>query len=167
MARVKFVDTSVLVEILRVPGKCQRPAETREELERLIDEGYVLVLPITTVLETGNHIEQIPNGHGAARRSCAERYVALLRATADPDRTMPWVLHAVAWDERMLTKLCDGVSMPGATQSTGPFVDLAGAGVLGAGDLAILAECELYADRTAGVDVGVWTYDERLAAYGG
>lgn len=62
-------------------------------------------------------------------------------------------------DERMLTKLCDG------TAETGGFVDLAGAGILGTGDLAILAERELYQQRTSGVEVGVWTYDARLAAY--
>lgn len=164
MARVRFVDTSVLVELLEVPGKCQKRDETRAELERLLDDGCTLVLPITTVIETGNHIAQIPVGHGAARRECAERYVNLLRATAA--ERLPWVLHAVAWDERMLTKLCNGVSLPGAGAAIGGFVELAGAGALGAGDLAILAECELYADRTAGVEVGVWTYDERLAAYG-
>jgi len=164
VARVRFVDTSVLVELLEVPGKCQKPDETRAELERLLNDGHTLVLPITTVIETGNHIEQIAVGHGAARRDCAERYVRLLRAIA-AEKLRGWVLHAVAWDERMLTKLCDGVSLPGAGP-TGSFVELAGRGTLGAGDLAILAECELYADRTAGVEVGVWTYDNDLAAYG-
>lgn len=166
MARVRFVDTSVLVELLEVPGKCQKRDETRAELEQLLDNGHTLVLPITTVIETGNHIAQIAVGHGAARRDCAERYVRLLRAIA-AEKLRGWVLHAVAWDERMLTKLCDGVSLPGAKEATGSFVELAGAGMLGAGDLAILAECELYADRTAGVEVAVWTYDERLGAYGG
>lgn len=163
MARVKFVDTSVLLELLKVPGKSQQPDATRAELARLESDGYVLVLPITTVLETGNHIGQVSDGD--ARRRCAEQYVELLRATAE--QRLPWVLHAVVWDERMLTKLCDGVSLPGVGADTGSFVEVAGAGVLGAGDLAILAECELYSDRTSGVEVTVWTYDEQLAAYGG
>jgi len=75
--------------------------------------------------------------------------------------SLPWVLHSVAWDERMLIKLCDGTSV------TGPFVELAGAGILGTGDLAILAECELYSERTANVRVTVWTHDARLEAYAG
>ncbi len=69
------------------------------------------------------------------------------------------VLHSVAWDRRMLTLLCDG---PG---EIGGLIEMAGRGLLGAGDLSILAECELYATRTAGVRVRVWTHDERLAAY--
>lgn len=59
----------------------------------------------------------------------------------------------------MLDLLCDGPGRIGA------FVELAGRGVLGAGDVAILAECERYSSRTAGVRVSVWTHDERLAAY--
>lgn len=157
MAEVHFVDTSVLLELLAVPGKSQQPERIRERLGDLIAEGAQLVLPIAAVIETGNHITQLRDG--TSRRSCAERFVALLRLTAA--ERLPWVLHTVAWDERMLAKLCDGTAM------TGPFVDLAGAGVIGTGDLAILAECESYAERTAHVEVKVWTLDERLAAYGG
>lgn len=69
------------------------------------------------------------------------------------------MLHSVAWDGRMLRLLCDG---PG---EIGTFVEMAGTGTLGAGDMAILAERELYAMRTAGVEVRVWTHDGRLAAY--
>lgn len=88
-----------------------------------------------------------------------ERFVALLRMTADG--ALPWVLHAVEWDESMLRRLCDG------TPATGTFVELAGSGVLGAGDLTILAERDMFATRTTGITVSVWTHDERLAAYAG
>lgn len=155
MAEVRFVDTSVLCDLLKVPGKCQRHDEVREELAALQDRGVALVLPIATIIETGNHIAQAPEGHG--RRASAQAFVGVLRLTAEGGA--PWVLHSVAWDRRMLALLCDG---PG---KVGPFVELAGSGVLGAGDMAILAECELYSARTAGVDVRVWTHDERLAAY--
>ena len=157
MRSVRFVDTSVLCDLLRVPGKSQRHAEVRGELNSLIARGTVMVLPIATIIETGNHIAHV--GDGAARRTCAERFCELLEATAAG--TLPWVLHQVAWDAQMLRTLCAG------TPTTGAFVDLAGAGVLGAGDLCILAERELYRSRTSGVEVGVWTHDERLAAYGG
>lgn len=155
MVRVCFVDTSVLLELLEVPGKAQQPAEVRDRLAHLVKGGVQLVLPIATIIETGNHVAQI--AEGSARRRCAERFVKLLRATAEG--VLPWVLHSVAWDEGMLTKLCYG------TAETGAFVDLAGAGILGTGDLAILAERELYQQRTSGVEVGVWTRDARLAAY--
>lgn len=152
---VRFVDTSILCDLLEVPGKSQQAGVVREELERLVKRGVQLVLPIATIIETGNHIEQSSQGH--ARRRAAERFVALLRATAGG--RVPWVLHSVAWDGRMLDLICDG------TPATAPFEDLAGNGQLGAGDVSILAECELYRSRVADVTVGVWTHDARLAAY--
>ncbi len=155
MAQVLFVDTSILCDLLKVPGKCQRHDEVRDELQSLEDSGIQLVLPIASVIETGNHIAQAKDGHG--RHASAEAFVRLLRLTARGDA--PWVLHSVAWDARMLDLLCHG---PG---QIGTFVEMAGAGILGAGDIAILAECELYSSRTAGVQVSVWTHDERLASY--
>lgn len=155
MRQVRFVDTSVLCDIIAVPGKTQRHNTVVAELRELVKAGVPLVLPIATIIETGNHIAQAADGD--ARRACAERFVTLLRATANGQ--MPWVLHAVAWDESMLTLLCDG------TAHTGAFVDLAAAGLLGTGDLSILAERELYRRRTAGVEVTLWTHDEKLSAY--
>jgi hypothetical protein len=157
MTRVLFIDTSVLCEIVAVPGKSQRPDEVARVLEEYETAGIQLVLPIATVIETGNHIAQAVDGQ--ARRSCAERFCNLLRATATG--RAPWVLHSVSWDERMIRLLCDGLP------TTGSFVDLAGAGVLGTGDLSILAESELFAARTAHLEVGVWTHDEKLSAYAG
>lgn len=155
MAAVRFVDTSVLCDLLKVPGKCQRHDEVLDELRSLGASPVSLVLPIAAIIETGNHIAHAPGGHG--RRASAKAFVELLRLAARSQA--PWVLHSVAWDDRMLDMLCEG---PG---SVGSFISVAGAGALGAGDISILAECELYAARTAGVDVGVWTHDERLAAY--
>lgn len=149
------MDTSVLCDLLDVPGKNQHRQEVHDELRELVAAGIQLVLPIAAVIETGNHIVQI--GEGSARRACAERFVKLLRATAGGD--LPWVLHAVAWNDVMLNTLCDG------TPRTGPFIELAAAGMLGTGDLSILVESEMYGRRTAGIKVDVWTYDQRLAAY--
>ena len=155
MPEVRFVDTSVLCDLIDVPGKNQRRDEVRAELESLIGSGVQLVLPIATIIETGNHIGQL--GDGVARRTCAQRFVGLLRLTAEGK--VPWVLHAVAWDGALLHMLCDG------TDATGPFLELAAAGLLGTGDLSILVECDMYAKRTAHVKVAVWTHDARLAAF--
>jgi hypothetical protein len=156
LPEVRFVDTSVLCDLLAVPGKCQQQHSVRDELQRLIEDRVQLVLPIATVIETGNHIAQAADGR--SRRACAERFVALLRETAAG--RLPWVLHSVAWDAAMLEALCDGV------QGTGSFVELAGAGLLGTGDLSILVERDLYRHRTSGIQVTLWTHDDRLRAYG-
>jgi hypothetical protein len=155
MREVRFVDTSVLCDLLDVPGKNQHREAVQAELRELVAAGVQLVLPIAAIIEAGNHIVHL--GDGSARRMCATRFVHLLRATAEG--TLPWVLHAVAWNDAMLHMLCDGTAL------TGPFVELAASGMLGTGDLSILVERDMYARRTAGTDVRVWTHDQRLGAY--
>lgn len=154
MPEVVFLDTSILCDLLKVPGKCQQHEEVRDELHALIENGAQLVLPIAAIIETGNHIAQADS---AGRRDSAKAFADLLRLTAADEA--PWTLHSVAWDGRMLHLLRDG------PDQVGDFVELAGNGVMGAGDMAILAECSLYTSRTAGVKVRIWTHDEMLAAY--
>ena len=65
---VTFVDTSVLCELIEVPGMHSRAAETREELRRREAAGERFVIPATAIIETGNHIEHA-NGDRRERRS--------------------------------------------------------------------------------------------------
>ena len=55
-----MIDTSVLCEMLQVPGKSNpaRGAEVRAEIDRRWRDGERFVIPITAVIETGNHIAQ-------------------------------------------------------------------------------------------------------------
>lgn len=150
-----FIDTSVLCELIRVPGKNQQAEAVRGEFGQRIDDGERFVLPITAVIETGNHIAQADG----PRREAAQRLVALLRS-AMADET-PFVLNQVTWDEDFLDALCKG----NATHQT--FVDLAGNGLMGAGDVAILVERDQFVAGSAysATDVRVWTLERVLGAY--
>lgn len=155
MRPVTFLDTSVLCELIEVPGKCQHRDEVRAEYGRRVADGEQFVVPITAVIETGNHIAQADG----PRREAAERLVALLRS-AMADET-PFVLNQVTWDEDFLDALCNG----NATHQT--FVDLAGNGLMGAGDVAILVERDQFVAGSAysATDVRVWTLKRVLGAY--
>jgi hypothetical protein len=154
---VVFVDTSILCALLRVPGKDAGHEDVRAEFRTRHAAGDLFILPLTAVIETGNHIEQIEDGLGHHRRRCAEGLCAILRLVADG--TAPWVLHRVTWDDRLLGRFCDGG--PGSP----PFVDVAGPGQLGGGDLSILVERDFYREARAHVPVEVWTLDRRLEAW--
>lgn len=154
MREVEFVDTSVLLNILDVPGKNQDRERVVEELREKTARGAQLIIPVSAVIETGNHITNLPDGH--SRRVCAERFEKLLGAVARDD--FPWALHQLDWGDRFLEKLCLGVA------GTGSFVNCATQG-LGCGDLAILVERELFLERSAITRARVWTLDEQLAAY--
>lgn len=156
MARtVTFIDTSILTEILAVPGKSQNPDGVKGELRRRVLDGEMLVLPTAAIIETGNHIGQLPDG--GQRRRCAQRLDEFLRAIADGDA--PWMLHGAPWDADFLRRLCDG---DGRRAS---LVDLATQGV-GVGDCSILTEVDAYRGRVArSMTVGIWTTDAGLEAY--
>lgn len=57
---MEFVDTSILCNPLEVPGKCQDRKRVIDELKRKRDRRDTdLLLPVTAIIETGNHIAQV------------------------------------------------------------------------------------------------------------
>ncbi len=156
MRPVTLIDTTVLCEWLDVPGLAARAGEVQAELRERAVSGEQFVLPVTTLIETGNHIAQVKAGD---RWAAAERFVNLLRAVvADPDDG-PFVLSRVTWDASLLARLLDGDS----THQT--LLELAGNGILGAGDIAILVERDLLLTESGFTVARVWTHDAKLAAF--
>lgn len=153
--RVEFVDTSILCNLLEVPGKCQDRKEVVEELQRKERaRDCDLLLPMTAVIETGNHIAQLPDGR--QRRTCAEKFTAVMRMVVEGKA--PWALNEVEWDAAHLDMLIAG-------GNTGSTLVQHACNRLGCGDLNILVERDRYLARTSGVEARVWTLDELLASY--
>lgn len=145
MSAIVIVDSSVLLNILDVPGRNERWTEVVAELGRLIEVGDHLFIPMAAIVEVGNHIAQLSNG--AQRRSTAERFVAEVRkALADE---APWKpinfpsnLEVLGWLE----------SFPGSAMRG-----------LGMGDLSIKKEWETLCAKYRMSRVRVWTLDGDLA----
>jgi len=152
---IRFIDTSVLCSLLAIPDKDQDQDQVRSDfVEHRRHADFVL--PVTAIIETGNHIAQIKDG--GRRRECAEKFAEIIQMIVD--RTAPWTLNSVEWDEAYLRSLLAGAG-------TGTrLVDLAIA-KLGCGDLSILAEIDRYRARTADVEILLWTLDSQLNAYAG
>lgn len=155
MRLVEFVDTSILTNLVDVPGKNQDRQLIGQLLREKTEQGVTFILPVSAIVETGNHVVHVQDG--GLRRRCAERFTTLLRRVAAGDA--PFVLHEIEWNQEFLLALCDGV------EGTGAFVELATAGTLGTGDLGILVERRRYLDRTALVEAAIWTLDGPLSAY--
>lgn len=151
---VVFIDTSVLCNFLRIPGKAQEQDTVRQDHKSRSEAGDTFVLPMAAVIETGNHIEQLSDGE--QRRRCADNLTKILRLVAKG--TSPWVLVETEWNRAMLEQFCDGAD------STPPFLEVATQGALGGGDLTILIERDRYAKRVTTHDVVIWTYDQQLLA---
>lgn len=85
--RAVFIDTSVLVNLLKVPGKNQQALKAAQDFMALQeDSGVQFVLPVTAVIETGNHIAQLANGD--TRRKIAEAFGKMLELVTKSES--PW-----------------------------------------------------------------------------
>ncbi|MEU1210955.1 hypothetical protein ACFYSH_11135 [Streptomyces sp. NPDC005791] len=139
-----------------MPGKCQDRKQVIDELKSKREQRETdLLLPVTAIIETGNHIAQVSDGR--ARRSCAQRLSGVLVTVIEGNA--PWALNEVEWDAAHLRALVDG----GSTGSS--LIEHACNG-LGCGDLNILIERDRYLARTSGVRATIWTLDTLLKSYG-
>lgn len=155
---VAFVDTGVLLEILDVPGKAQDAEYYQLEYDERRAEGQRFILPTAAIIETGNHVNQA-GGPNVDKRAVAERFDSLVRdVLMGVDR---WAVAGTEWDEEFIGRVMDG----GPTGVS--FLDHATNGAFGTGDLSILAERQLFLDRSSffPAQVEVWTTETEMLAW--
>ena len=145
MSAIVIVDSSVLLNIIDVPGRNQRRVEVLDRLAALIDSEDHLFIPMAAIVEVGNHIAQVANG--AHRRAAAQRFVKEVRSALADEA--PWKPINFPSNEEVLRWL-------------DAFPDSATKGV-GMGDLSIRQEWESCCHRYAMSRVWVWTLDRDLA----
>ncbi len=63
MSKVHFIDTTVLAELLNIPGLSTQHEKIKAEYLQLDHNEDIFVLPVATLVETGNHIAHIPDGN--------------------------------------------------------------------------------------------------------
>lgn len=152
--RVSFVDTSIVCNMVPVPGRDQHRADVLTELAERRAAGQTLILPVTAVVETGNFIAQVADGR--LRRSAATTFSGLMQLVAAGKA--PWKLHEFMWGRTFLDKLLTG-------GGTGMSLIEHAVNEFGAGDLCILTERLVYQSRSTLDDVSIWTRDEKLTSY--
>lgn len=147
---VIFIDTSVLLNLLRVPGFSGDAEKCQLQFREWQEGGAKFVLPITALIETGNFIQQCQGD----RRAAATRFASAIEAAKGSQP--PWAIRDVSWDSDFLDALLAG-------DSTGSdLVSHFSARGLGAGDLAILVERDQFRSSTAFDDVRIWSLDAIL-----
>ncbi len=153
--RVLILDTTVLCCWLQVPGKDEAgPVDDRWDhariaqlLEKERQQGSTFVLPIATLIETGNHIAQAPE----QRFERAKDLAVYLQEAADAQS--PWAAfteQSSLWESPNLRQLAE--SWPALA-----------AGGTSIGDHTIKDVAEYYAQ--AGYFVEILTGDAGLKAY--
>ena len=112
MKKVLIIDTSVLCVWLDVPGMNVCGPDGDKWTKNRVDEkinvevaaGTTLVLPLATIIETGNHIAQAAH----SRRQRAEILAELIRKSAD--ETTPWAAfrdQSTLWNPEKLRALAE------------------------------------------------------------
>lgn len=142
-----IVDTSVLLELLNVPGKSSRHEEIVDDYAVRQSSSEQFLLSVAVLIETGNHVAQASQGH--ARRSCAEKFVTFARVALDG--TSPFVATPFP-------------TSPDITEWLDDYPDRAMQGV-GLGDRSLIALWDLQRRLNARRRVYIWSFDEHLQAY--
>ena len=154
-SRVLILDTSVLCCWLRIPGKeIAGPDDDRWDHGRIATlleteeaRGSTFVLPLASVIESGNHIAQCAGDRYALANMVGQHLQAAANSAS------PWAAfsdQAALWEQRSLIGLAE------------EWPPLAAAGMT-IGDATIKAVAEYYAQ--ASIEVQILTGDMGLKAY--
>lgn len=148
MSTVYFVDTSVLLNLLKVPNRSQQYEEIKKQYEERVKEGASFVFPTAALIETGNHIAQIKDGN--LRRKTAKKFVDFISKAIDLKDNMS-VVPEITLDE--------------LHRIIGHFPDHAAQNV-GFGDISIIEQFNSYWEKKQPIGIAsIWSTDKHLASY--
>lgn len=155
MRKVLIIDTSILCVYLKVPhmDTCGSDMDKWDyqrvatKINEEIGKNSYLVLPLATLIETGNHIAQ---AHGERYESAKELSDIIVKVATAEEPWAAFTFQSKLWSEEGLLKLAEN------------WPTLAASG-LSIGDTTIKDVAEFYLE--AGYQVEILTGDEGLKAY--
>jgi len=155
MSSICLIDTSIFLEILNVPKYNQHRASVLKDFKTFSQVGCTFLLPMATILETGNHIAQ--NGDGTMRRETAIRFVKEVKAAftgVAPWRptTFPNTAEILEWIDQFPDEA--GKNKAPNKQEGTSF-----------GDLSIIQEYHKACNKFSMSDVFIWSLDSDLQNY--
>lgn len=147
---IRIIDTSVLVNILNIPNMNENHKDAIDEFNQLAQSDRdTLILPLATIIETGNHIAHIPDG--TMRRKKAELFARYLEKTAKGEA--PWEYYCKELDRNDLLIIANDFPEC-ATRATG------------LGDMSIIRAYEKYKDEIPAIgNIMIWSFDSHLQGY--
>lgn len=112
MKKVLIIDTSILCVWLKVSGKDScGPSNDKwdynrvaEKIEKEFQAATTFVLPLATIIETGNHIAQASDH----RKQTADRLADIMQKSAD--QKSPWAAfsdQSILWNDEKLKELAN------------------------------------------------------------
>jgi hypothetical protein len=156
MNAICLIDTSVFVNLLNVPNLNQEKDKIEQEYRNYVDLNCTFILPMATIIETGNHIAQ--NGDGGTRRATAQRFCGAVSEAFNGNA--PWQPSDFPNSTEILTWLHQFPMMAGQNKSATKL----GEGT-SFGDLSIIEEFKKCVKRFSMSEVFIWSLDADLSTY--
>lgn len=152
-----MIDTSILCVWLQLPGFTSAGAvadswdydRIQRKIAQAIEEQATLVLPLATIIETGNHLSQC----GGDRYTLALQFCEILRKSVDSEE--PWAAYSAQntlWSDDQMRQLADTWPNQAAQQ-------------ISIGDATIIGVAEYYSSAFPLSQVEIFTGDAGLSAY--
>lgn len=155
MSSICLIDTSIFLEILNVPNYNQHRESVLEDFETYFQAGCTFLLPMATILETGNHIAQ--NGDGTLRRKTAIHFVEQVKAAFTGEA--PWRPTTFPNTEEILLWIDQFPDLAGKNKAP---LKLEGTSF---GDLSIIQEFHKSCNLFSMSEVFIWSLDSDLKNY--
>jgi hypothetical protein len=156
MSAISILDTSVFLNLLNVPNRNGSREQVDQAFIEYAELGATFILPMATILETGNHIAQ--NGDGGTRRATARRFCD--QVTAAFCGEAPYQISEFPSSKEVLAWLD---SFPDhAGQNKSPHKTTEGTSF---GDVSIIEEYQKCRRRFPMSEVFIWSLDSDLAGY--
>lgn len=156
MNSVAIIDTSVFLNLLNVQGKNQDKDAVTTSYKDYVELGVTFILPMATIIETGNHIAQ--NGNGTVRRQTAQRFCEAVKGAFNGEA--PYKISEFPNSTHVSTWLAKFPDLAGKNKS--PTKTTEGTSF---GDLSIIEEFNKCVDRFAMSEIFIWSLDSDLRRY--
>jgi len=156
MNSVCIIDTSVFLNLLNVPGKNQDKNSVNQSFVEYVELEVTFILPMATIIETGNHIAQ--NGNGGKRRATALRFCEAVKGAFNGDA--PYKPSEFPSSAEVLSWIDTYPDLAGKNKS--PYKTLEGTSF---GDLSIIEEYKKCVSRFSMSEIFIWSLDQDLQQY--
>lgn len=150
-----IIDTSVFLNILSVPNKCQDKQLVLDEFKHFIQLEASFILPMATIIETGNHIAQ--NGDGNVRRNVAMQFCEHISKVLNGEA--PYILSNFPTNDEIKQWLDQFPNL--AMRNKSPVKQEG----ISFGDLTIIQEFEKQKNIHKNYEIWIWSLDSDLQQY--
>ncbi len=155
MSSICLIDTSIFLNILNVPNCNQENKLVLDTFNVYIDGDCTFLLPMATIIETGNHISQ--NGDGTIRRKTAQRFVEAVAAAFNGNA--PWKPSQFPQTQEILLWIDQFPNLAGKNKAPRKQEGTS------FGDLSIIQEFKEVCKNFPTREVFIWSLDSELKVY--